>query len=69
MMSTPLMKKTTPLLKVELEDEDDAPSGFIYEIKILKSDGSVIEVEYDAKTLKILEVEGDDWENPSIPSR
>ena len=57
------------VLKVELEDEDDAPSGFIYEVKILKHDGSVIEVEYDAKTLKVLEVEGDDWQNRQLPSK
>ena len=57
------------VLKVELEDEDDAPSGSIYEVKILKSDGSVVEVEYDAKTLKLLEVEGGDWKNLPIPSR
>jgi uncharacterized membrane protein YkoI len=57
------------IIKVELEDEDDAPSGFIYEVKILKSDGSVIEVEYDAKTLKVLEVEGDDWKNSKHPEK
>ena len=57
------------ILKVELEEDDDASTGFVYELKILKRDGSVIEVEYDARTLKVLEVEGDDWKNSSSPSR
>lgn len=59
---------TGRVLKVELEDEDDAPSGFVYELKILKSDGSVVEVEYDAQSLKVLKVEGDDWQDRQIPS-
>lgn len=57
------------IIKVELEDEDDTHSGSTYEVKILKHDGSVIEVEYDAKTLKVLEVEGDDWQNRQLPSK
>ena len=51
------------ILKVELDDEDDAPSGLIYEVKVLQDNGAVIEVVYDAKTLKVLEVEGDDWKS------
>ncbi|MBF0448311.1 MAG: PepSY domain-containing protein [Magnetococcales bacterium] len=48
------------ILKVELEDEEETPSGWIYEVKILQEDGSVIEVEYDAETLEVLDVEGKD---------
>ncbi|MBF0444238.1 MAG: PepSY domain-containing protein [Magnetococcales bacterium] len=55
------------ILKVELENDEDALSGSIYEVKILKRDGSVIEVEYDAKTLKVLDVKGDDWQNRQLP--
>lgn len=57
------------ILGVELEDEGDAPSGWIYEVKILKDDNSVIEVEYDAGTLKVLEIEGDDWRERRRRSR
>ncbi|CCQ75059.1 PepSY domain-containing protein [Magnetospira sp. QH-2] len=50
------------VLKVELEDEDDGPSGWVYEVKILREDGRVVEVELDAKSLDVIEVEeGHDW--------
>ncbi|MEG3619329.1 PepSY domain-containing protein [Magnetovibrio sp. PR-2] len=42
------------VIEVELEDEY---GGLIYEIKVLQKDGRVLEVELDAKTLKILDVE------------
>ena len=42
------------VIEVELEDEH---GGFVYEIKVLQTTGKVLEVELDAKTLKILEVE------------
>lgn len=42
------------VVEVELEEER---SGFVYEIKVLQPTGKVLEVELDAKTLQILEVE------------
>ncbi|MCW9001603.1 MAG: PepSY domain-containing protein [Rhodospirillales bacterium] len=50
------------VLKTELEKERDAPSGWVYEVKILRDDGVVVEVEYDAKSLSVIKVErgGDD---------
>ena len=42
------------VVEVELEDER---SGFVYEIKVLQPNGKVLEVELDAKSLQILEVE------------
>lgn len=45
------------ILKIKLDDDDDAESGWVYETKILRDDGVVVEIEYDAKSLKILEVE------------
>lgn len=46
------------VLRIEVEDEDDAPSGWAYEVKVLGDDGVVVEVEYDAATLEVIEVEG-----------
>lgn len=45
------------IVDVELDDEDDE-----YEIEILRDDGVVIELEYDARTgaLKSREIEDDD---------
>jgi len=45
------------ILKIKLDDDDDAETGWVYETKILRDDGVVVEIEYDAKSLKILEVE------------
>ncbi len=45
------------ILKVELDDEKDAKSGWVYETKILREDGVVMEIEYDAKSLEIVKVE------------
>ena len=49
------------ILKVELEGGDGVASGWIYEVKILQDDGTVIDVALDARTLEVLEVEGDGW--------
>lgn len=43
------------LLEVELDDEDD---GWVYEIKLLSTQGNVLELEYDAGTMELLEVRG-----------
>lgn len=43
------------LLEVELDDEDD---GWVYEIKLLSAQGNVLELEYDAGTMELLEVRG-----------
>ena len=49
------------ILKVELENETDNTS-WIYEVKVLNDDGSVAEIEYDAYTLQVLNVEqGSSW--------
>jgi uncharacterized membrane protein YkoI len=45
------------ILKIKLDDEDDAQSGWVYETKILREDGVVMEIEYDAKSLDIVKVE------------
>jgi len=45
------------VLEVELEEKR---AGFKYEIKILSNEGRVVKVDLDAKTLEILDVEGDD---------
>jgi uncharacterized membrane protein YkoI len=44
------------ILEVGLEDDDE------YEVQILRADGVVVELEYDARTGKLieLEIEGDD---------
>ena len=49
------------ILEVELENEGDGTS-WVYEVKILHDNGSVAEIDYDAKSLTILDVEqGGDW--------
>lgn len=45
------------LLKVELELEDGV---YVYELKILRPEGRVQEIEADAATGKILDIEDDD---------
>ena len=52
------------ILKIEFERKHDMPSVGVYEVKILQDNGVVVEVEYDAITLKMLDVEkGDDWDD------
>ena len=47
------------VLKVELEQEHYAGNlKWIYEAKILTDSGHVVELEYDARALELLEVEG-----------
>lgn len=45
------------ILKIKLDDEEDAQSGWVYETKILREDGVVMEIEYDAKSLEIVKIE------------
>lgn len=45
------------VLKVELEEDDDARSGWAYEVKVLTSDGQVIEIKLDAVSIERLEIE------------
>ncbi len=50
------------ILKIELEREDDAPSGMTYEVKVLDDDGRVTEIEFDARSLEVLDMEhGEGW--------
>lgn len=46
------------VLKIELEDEDDGGITWVYEVKLLTPRGDVLELEYDAGSLELLEVEG-----------
>lgn len=47
------------VLKVELDREtDDGRPEWIYEAKVLTPEGHVLKLEYDAKTLELLEVKG-----------
>lgn len=43
------------LLEIELDDEDH---GWVYEVKLLSRQGNVLELEYDAETMELLEVSG-----------
>lgn len=43
------------VLEVELDDEDDS---WVYEVKLLTSQGHVLKLEYDAFDLTLLEVKG-----------
>lgn len=43
------------ILKAELDDEDGI---LVYELKILSSDGRVVEVVYDARTGELLKAKG-----------
>ena len=42
------------VLDVELEADDE------YEVEMLRTDGTVVELEYDARTGKLLEIEAED---------
>ena len=47
------------LLQVELEQEDIAEgSGWVYEAKVLTPEGNVLKLEYDARSLELLEIRG-----------
>ena len=47
------------LLQVELEHEDvDEGAGWVYEAKVLTPEGNVLKLEYDARSLELLEVRG-----------
>jgi uncharacterized membrane protein YkoI len=45
------------VIKIELEADDGA---LVYELKVLRPDGRIEEIEVDAKTGKLLEIEDDD---------
>jgi uncharacterized membrane protein YkoI len=45
------------MLEVEFEVEDE---GYVYELKLLRPDGKVQEIEVDAVSGKILKIEDDD---------
>ncbi len=60
------MKDTFPgrVLKVDLapeNEEGDLPASWIYELKVLQSDGLVLKILFDAKTLVPLEVNGEPY--------
>ena len=46
------------ILKVELENEDDGPAAWVYEVKLLTRAGHVLEVKLDAVSLEVVRVEG-----------
>jgi hypothetical protein len=47
------------ILEVELEREDDRPGpGWVYEVKLLTPSGQVLKLEYDARTMELIEVKG-----------
>ena len=46
------------VLKVELEDEGNGEVTWIYEVKLLTSEGDVLELEYDARSLELIALEG-----------
>lgn len=57
------------IIEVELEEDDDgawvAPDGgafFLYEIKLLTPQGNLVKLEYNAKNLELLTVDGHDSE-------
>jgi hypothetical protein len=57
---------TGKMIEVELElDLDvDSPTGagrWIYEIEFLTPDGRIVELEYDARTGQLLEIDGAPW--------
>lgn len=45
------------VIEAELEEEDDAPSGWAYEIEVLTAEGDVVEVEVDALSGAIVDVD------------
>lgn len=51
------------VLKIELEHEDEGGVPWVYEVKLLTPSGDVLELEYDADTLELIELEGRYREN------
>lgn len=52
------------ILEVELEQEDHSDGQvWLYEVKLLTRKGRVYELEYDAVTLKLLNIEGNEHGN------
>ncbi len=52
------------VLKVDLapeNEEGEMPSSWIYELKVLQSDGLVLKILFDAKTLVPLEINGEPY--------
>jgi uncharacterized membrane protein YkoI len=46
-------------LKVELErEDDDSKAKWVYEAKVLTAEGSVLKLDYDAKTLELQSLKG-----------
>jgi uncharacterized membrane protein YkoI len=45
------------IIRVELDEDDDR---FIYEFKVLKANGRLVEIEMDARDGRILDVDDDD---------
>ena len=48
------------IIKVELEEDDDI---WIYELKLIDPNNNIVRVEYEAKTLSIIEIKGRGLEN------
>ncbi|MGF1683846.1 PepSY domain-containing protein [Photobacterium minamisatsumaniensis] len=48
------------IIKVELEEDDDI---WIYELKLIDPNNNIVKVEYEAKTLSIIEIKGRALEN------
>jgi uncharacterized membrane protein YkoI len=58
------------VIEVELEydaDSDDQPDArWVYEVEVLTADNRVVELEFDAETGQLLEIEGAPWP-PDVP--
>ncbi|MGF1701505.1 hypothetical protein L4D09_14500 [Photobacterium makurazakiensis] len=48
------------IIKVELEEDDDI---WIYELKLIDPNNNIVKVEYEARTLSIIEIKGRALEN------
>ncbi|GAB3526660.1 hypothetical protein BIT28_02260 [Photobacterium proteolyticum] len=48
------------IIKVELEEDDDI---WVYELKLIDPNNNIVRVEYEAKTLSIIEIKGRNLEN------
>jgi len=48
------------IIRVELDEEDDI---WVYELKLIDSNNNIVKVEYEAKTLSIIEIKGRGLEN------
>jgi uncharacterized membrane protein YkoI len=46
------------VVEVEIDEEDDVPGGFVYEFKILQENGRLLEIELEAATGAVIEVDG-----------